>query len=178
LAYGVLTANAAMSDGGLLFNVTAATTTGGHQNLSGTSDAISVTSVAAGMAAMRNQVGINTDEMLDIQAAFLLVPPTKELLAMQTVNSPIEPGAAFATVNPLNGRLRVIANPRLTSTAWYLAADPRQIDTVKVYFLEGMSQPQISEEDSFDTDARKYKVKHAVVANDIDHRGLYKNPGA
>jgi hypothetical protein len=41
VAYAILTANAAMSDGGLLFNITAVTTPGGHANLSsGSSTAI------------------------------------------------------------------------------------------------------------------------------------------
>ena len=92
--YAVLTANAALSDTGLLFNSTAVTTAGGHANLAGSGAVISVASLSAGRAAMRKQKGLQSEE-LNIAPAFLIVPATQEQVAYQFTSPnyvPEQPG--------------------------------------------------------------------------------------
>lgn len=62
--------------------------------------------------------------------------------------------------------------------AWYMACDADQYDTVEVCFLEGEAGPVFEEENGFDSDKRRYKVRHVVAAHAIDFRGLYKSKAA
>ncbi len=183
VAYAILTANAAMHDTGLLFNVTAVTTAGGHANLAGAGAALSVTALAAGTAAMGLQKGPKLAAYLNLEPAFLLVPVTKSVVAVQLVGAPNDPAIAAPTPNPFANRLQVVKNARLdanSTTAWYLLADFKagQVDTVEVCFLDDEPTPVLAQETDFDTEDMKFKVRHTVAAKAIDWRGMYKNPGA
>lgn len=162
----------------------------GHGNLAGSSAALSVTSLAAAVGAMKKQKGIGSKARLALRPSFLLVPPDIEAVAWQLINSIVDPAKNNAAVNPYGpggaNSLQVICEPRLSDTAltgysvtaWYLAASPNQIDTVEVCFLESEPAPTLEQEVDFDTDGVKFKVRHTVAARAIDYRGLYKNAGA
>jgi signal peptide peptidase SppA len=59
-----------------------------------------------------------------------------------------------------------------SSKIYYLAADPAEIDTVEVCFLEGRNGPLVTDEIDFDTSSLKIKVEHTCAAKAIDFRGL------
>ncbi|HUX17008.1 MAG TPA: hypothetical protein VMW52_11090 [Phycisphaerae bacterium] len=178
VCYAVLTANAAMSDSVALFHAT-------HSNLQ-VAAAISVTSMGVVRAAMRKQTGIAVTDpsdgvsrspILNLAVRHLIVPAALETLAEQFVSSVVDPAKTNATPNPFANKLAITAEPRLDTTSasvWYCAADSALIDTVEVCFLEGESEPVLEEEDDFNTDSRKYKVRHNVVAKAIDWRGLQR----
>lgn len=87
----------------------------------------------------------------------------------------------FGTHNPFANKLQVIPSARLdtdSTTQWYLTADPAEIDTVEVAFLEGEETPVVEEEDEFDSDVRKVKVRHNIAAKAIDHRGMVRSSGS
>jgi len=173
-AYGVLTANAAMSDGVALFNLANHANTG--------TGAISVTSLGAGFAAMGIQTDLDGSTIIENSPKTLIVPKSLEIAADQFIKSTFDPatGVNPQTPNPFSGRIEVVPTPHLdaTSTAvWYLAADPNVVDTVDVCFLEEERQPVLEEDEDFDTDARKYKVRHQIVAKAIDWRSLYRSSG-
>ena len=173
LVWEQITSNPVMGDGVTLFHAT-------HANLSGTSDAITVTSIGAGRAAMRRQKGLDGKQFLNITPRYLVVPTGKETLADQFVSVNMV-AATTATINPFAGRLAVLAEPRLddaSATAWYLIADPSQIDTVEYAFLEGEEGPVVESRLGFDVDGLEVKCRHDFAAKVIDWRGLYKNPGA
>jgi hypothetical protein len=65
-----------------------------------------------------------------------------------------------------------------SSTQWYLAADPGQVDTVDVCFLEGQEAPLVEEENEFSTGALQLKVTQDAVAKAIDWRGLVRSSGS
>jgi hypothetical protein len=189
--YGVLTANAAMADGGALFNTTAQTSTGGHANLAASGTAISVTALNAGFVSMLTKKGLRSDVILNIQPAFLIVPAAISATALQVLGSIADPsvgGSAAGNSNTLNiygpngnRPLKVVIDPVLdgnSATAWYLAADTSQVDTVEITFLEGEQSPVLENEWDFDKDVYKYKVRQTFGVAAIDYRGLYRNPGA
>ena len=77
--------------------------------------------------------------------------------------------------------LTPIAEPRLdvaSGTAWYLAANPAQIDTIEFAYLEGQQGAYIETRNGFDVDGVEIKCRLDFGAKAIDWRGLYKNPGA
>lgn len=171
LVYQVLTANAAMADSVALFHSS-------HANL-GTTGAISATTLAEMRKLGRLQTGIDGATLLNIFHKYLIVPAAKETLAQQMLAA-VVPNQTSG-VNPFANLYQLIVEPRLdanSTTAWYGAADPAQIDTIELCFLEGSQGVRIESEIDFDTDGMKMKVAHDVAAKAIDWRGLFKNVGA
>jgi len=77
--------------------------------------------------------------------------------------------------------LQVIVDARLdanSATAWYLAADFNQIDTIEYAYLEGQNGVYIESRQGFDVDGMEIKARLDFAAKAIDYRGLYKNVGA
>jgi hypothetical protein len=175
--YAILTANANLADGVALF----ATAT--HVNLSGSSDVISVTSLGAGRAGMRAQKGLE-GRPINVNPRYLIVPVAKETLAEQYTSADFV-SAKSSDINPFRtGRpsaLTVVPEPRLdatSATAWYLAADPSQIDTVEYAYLEGQPGVYLESRMGWDIDGMELKVRLDFAAKALDYRGLWKNPGA
>ena len=196
--YEVLTANGALSDGGALFNNTAQSSAGGHDNLAGGA-ALSVASLNAAFLSMMTKKGLNQDVILNIQPTHLIVPAALGGTAMQLLNSVADPAqssgsnedasrpafnANVANIygpNGSRGGLQLIVEPELdgnSQTAWYLAASNLQVDTVELSFLQGEESPVLEDEWDFERDCYKYKIRQSFGVAAIDFRGLYKNPGA
>jgi len=186
--YAVLTANAALSDGGALFNTTAVTTAGGHANQSSSAGVIAAGTMNAAYVSMLTQRGLNTSVILNIQPRFLIVPAAISHTALQFANSIADPGAggsAAGNSNTLNiygpqgmRNLQVIVEPQLDASSasiWYLAADSSQIDTVELTFLQGEESPVLESEWNIKNDTWLYKVRQTFAAKAIDFRGLYRN---
>lgn len=179
LAYDILTANAALSDTGTLFNSTAVTTAGGHANTAA-AGAPTVTTLSTISTLMRKQRGLKGDAYLDVRPKTLIVPVALEVVASQLVGSNVDPAKSNAAINPYFNALNVVSHPRLdanSATIWYLAADPASIDTVEVCFLQDEPEPVLKNETEFDTDDIKFAGRHTLVAKAIDFRGLARNTG-
>lgn len=176
--YSVLTSNPTMGDSVALFGSHASGT-----NLAGASANPSVTTLNTSFAAMRTQKGLSSDAILNIAPRYLIVPVALEATALELVNS-----TSYIVANGNQGvqniygvggvrSLTVIGEPVLdgnSTTAWYLAADPSQVDTVEVSFLQGEESPVLEDEWDFDHDVYKYKVRQTFGVKAIDWRGLYK----
>jgi hypothetical protein len=169
LVYNILLNNAAMADGTALFHAD-------HGNLPSAA-AINVNSYNAARKAMRIQKGIDNLDYLDLEPAFLVCGPDKELEAKQLLNSAIVP-AQISNTNPFYSSAQAIVDPRISGNKWFLIASPSQIDTIELSYLEGMSGPELSQEKGFDGDYVKFKIKHVAGAKAIDHRGMVYNSGA
>ena len=89
--------------------------------------------------------------------------------------------ARTADVVPQSIRtLTPISEPRLDSistSTWYLIANPAQIDTIEYAYLEGQQGAYIETRNGFDIDGVEIKCRLDFGAKAIDWRGLYKNPG-
>jgi hypothetical protein len=179
-AFAILTANANMSDSVALFHASSH----GANLASGTGNVGAPTAALLNKAraVMRKQTGISSDAILNIVPRFLIVPAALEGTARALLTSEADPAGTHSGVaNIWRGSLELVVHPRLdasSTTAWYLAADPAQIDTVEVCFLEGFEAPTIEQTDTMNPDKRTYVVRHVVASKAIDYRGLFKNPGA
>jgi hypothetical protein len=148
-------------------------------NLASSGGAISVATLGAARAALRRMKGLDGGIIIDADPRFLIVPVAQQTLGEQ-VTTEITP-AQPSDVNPFAGRLTVLADPHLddaSTTAWYLAADPANIPTFELAYLEGTNGPQTETESDFDHDVLKFKVRLDVGAGVVDWRGIYRNPGA
>jgi|694.fasta_scaffold19329_10 hypothetical protein len=177
--YEVLTSNPTMGDGVALFGSHAS-----GSNTSGGAGAPAVGTLNTGFTAMRRQTGLNSSTILNIAPRYLIVPVSYEATALELVNS-----TSYNAANNNEGvrniygpggprSLTVIGEPQLdasSTTVWYLAADPGQIDTVELTFLQGEESPVIESEWDFDKDVYKNKVRQTFGVKAIDWRGLFRN---
>lgn len=151
-----------------------------HNNLM-TGAALSMTTLAKARAAMRKQTGMN-GAILNIVPRFLIVPASLESTAEQLVTSMVDPTKQNATPQLAWIRgLDIVVDARLdadSATAWYLAADSNQVDTVEIAYLQGQRGAFIDQEQNFDSDNLTVKCRLDFQAAPIDWIGLIKNPGA
>jgi hypothetical protein len=182
--YEVLTSNPTMGDGYSLFSSSHAS----GDNTSGSAAAPAVATLSTGFEKMMLQKGISSDAILGIVPRFLIVPANYSAEALQLMASTADPaagGSAAGNANTANiygpggaRSLNVIVEPQLdgaSTTNWYLAADPAQIDTVELCFLSGEESPVLESEWDFATDTYKYKVRQTFGVKAIDWRGLFRN---
>lgn len=119
------------------------------------------------------------DAVLGLRPRFALVPvgiagPTERFFL-----SKYDPASAETQRLPniYAGVVEPIITPFLADSmgfAWYVAVDPQQFETVELAFLDGEDEPQIADQIDFDTEALKLKVRHAVAATVLDHRGMIR----
>jgi ATP-dependent protease ClpP protease subunit len=179
LVYAILNSNPNMSDGVALFH--AAT----HLNLAtGGGSALSESSLDAGRTAMAKQKDRDSKASggLNISPRHLIVPVALKGAADQLVNSRTSVGQANpAVASRVAGLAEVIADARLdaaSSTAWYLAGSAQQHDTIEVAYLDGVSEPEMFEDESFNIDGTSYKVRLVAGVKALDWVALYKGAGA
>lgn len=176
LAYGVLTANAALNqDSTALFDVNT------HANYvtSGAAPTVALLNVALTAMAVQTDPAGNT---LNIQPAHFLVPNALRATAMSLMNAQYDPTATAGTLTPntVQGTMDVIADARLdtfNSAGWFLAGNQNQFDTVEVAFLDGNQTPFLESQDGWKQDGVEYKVRIDAVAGAMDYRALYYNDG-
>lgn len=169
LVYGLLNANGNMADGNALFSTA-------HANLAGSGGAIALATLDAARKAMRKQKGL-AGRPINVTPRYLVVGPDSETAAQQFLSSAYVANQN-SNINPFAGSMQVIVDPRITTGAWYIAADPGQVDTIEYAYLEGEGGVNIETRMGFDVDGMEIKVRHDFGAGVIDYRGLYKNAGA
>jgi len=157
-----------MSDGVALFHAD-------HGNLAGTGAALDETPLTDARAALRKQTGL-AGEYITVTPRYLLVPAELET-AGEKLLSTIQ-ATKTGDVNPFDG-LTLVVEPRLTvATAFYVIADPAQIDGLEFAYLDGEAGPQIDTRIGFDVDGVEMRVRLDFGAGFVDWRSWYKDPGA
>ena len=169
IVYGILNANAALSDTVALFHAD-------HGNLAGAGAAINLTTLGAARASMRKQTGPQ-GRVLNLEPSFLIVGPDKEMEAYQYTSAQFV-AAKNVDINPAsNTQLEVVVENRIAGNAWHLAASPGRVDTIEYAYLEGEEGLFTERKEGFEVDGLMIKARHVFAAKAIDHRGLYKNAG-
>lgn len=172
VVYGILTANAALADAIALFHAS-------HGNLQGTGVALGVDPVGELRKFIRLQKGLDGKRVLNLIGKFLIVPAALEQKALQ-MTTQITPALA-TSVNPWFNQLQPIVEPRLdaaSATAYYMAVDPAQCDTVEYGYLEGQEGVYTETRMGFDVDGMEIKARLDFGAKALDFRGMSKNVGA
>jgi len=152
----------------------------GHNNTG--SGAITIAGLDTGVTAMRQQLTIAGDS-LNIEAAYLIVPPQLATVAAQMVNSTsYAPAAATGNAgpNPFIGRYQIIVENRLSArsaTQWYLAANPGAIDMIRFGYLDGQEGPEITLTEKRNPDGLELLVREDFGAHVMDFRGFYRSTG-
>ncbi len=174
VAFGIITANAALADGTALFH-------GDHSNLVTSGGTPTTARISALSALLAKQTGISSDALLNIQPAILMAPVALRQTVLEILTSTADPAGTHSGVaNIWQGQLIPVFHPLLDadSTAkWYLLADNGQVDTVELAMLEGAQQPAVSSVENISVDGRTYKVRHWIAAKAIDYRGMAQDDG-
>jgi phage head maturation protease len=163
-----------MSDGIKLFHAT-------HKNV-GTAAALSVAALDGDRVLMGKQTDKDGNDFLDIRPAILLVPIGLGGDARVINDAQYDPDTAnkLQRPNKVRGMVRdIIDTPRLTdATRRYLFADPADVPTIEVAFLEGQSEPVLETQAGWRVDGMEWKVRYDYGVAAIDFRGAVVNAGA
>jgi hypothetical protein len=100
---------------------------------------------------MRLQTGLQ-GALLNIAPTFFIVPAALESTADKLLNSAgdLTDYKSSGVINPFYKKLEPVVEEVLdtnSSTAWYMTADPNQIDTVEVAFSGGQKGPYLETKD-------------------------------
>jgi HK97 family phage prohead protease len=161
-------AGPAMQDGVNLFHAT-------HANLvaQGAFDAVLL---GKGRELLRKQTALGGG-YLSLVPRFLIVPAERETAAEVLLANATRRTTTEKTTPEWIANLELVVEPRLVSSAAFLAADSNQIDTVELGLLEeNMGGPVLDEEEEFRRDVKCWKVRHVFGAKALDWRGLVKMP--
>ncbi len=166
-----------MSDSEQLFEA------GTHKNLLTSGRAITAENLDAARQLMRGQTSMQGN-YLDIEPRFLLVSPKNEMVTdvLLTSAGAVDDHKHAGVTNPMRGKFTSIVEPRISGInsglAWYLIADPNQIDTFECAHLTGHQGPDISEREGFETDSIEWKVRHVFGVGAIEYRSMVMNDGS
>jgi hypothetical protein len=147
-----------------------------HANNLGSGKALSHDNLEAGIKLLMAQTDIEGNP-LDIKPKYLIVHPNEYYEALRLVKSPARPATANNDINVHYGELEVIPTARVTSTRWFVMADPAQIETFEIGFLGGRQQPEIFEEGvdgMFRSDVKRWKARHVFGGAWVDYRGIVR----
>jgi hypothetical protein len=172
--YAMLLANPTMSDGFTLFHAN-------HKNTSATGTALTVTSIDADRVAMAKQMNVGGNDFLDIKPSVLLLPVELGGTARVINRSEYDPDATnkLQRINQVAGLFSdIIDSPRLSGTTRYYFADPAIMPAFEVAFLNGNDTPYLEQQNGFDVDGVKYKVRLDFGVAAIESRAVYRNLGA
>lgn len=130
---------------------------------------------------MASQKDVTGDDFLDLRPAVWLGPLGLDSQARMINQAQYEVTASknAQTPNIALGLFRdIVGSPRLAGTRYYALADANEAAALEVAFLDGVDTPFLEQEDAFDTDGARFKVRldYGVAAH--DPRGIVTNAGA
>ena len=158
-----------MGDGNTLFHTD-------HGNLASSGAVPSVNTLNAARTAMRRQTSL-AGNAIAVTPKFLVVPPEIETVGEQLIAQLA--AATTDEVNPFSGKLTLVVGARLADpAAWYLVADPLEIDGLEYAHLDGEEGPQIFTRVGWEIDGMEFKCRFDYGCGFLDWRGWYRNPGA
>lgn len=159
LVYNLIESNPDLSDGAAMFHAD-------KGNL-GTVAPLALASISEGVAALRNML-TPSGEKANLKAASIVVAPQHEL----SVKTILKAAASES--------IRVIPSPWITSTNWYLAADPELAPTTKLLYLKnskhGVSIGKLSRKRPgvWETDGIVLGARFDVAVVPVGRVGIFK----
>lgn len=183
--YGMLHKNPVMIDGNRIFSAA-------HNNTANAAGALTLATLQEAILALSTQKG-SRERPLNIRPRFLVVPVGLGIYANMLLKAQTLRTVAFSTGeaevnNPLlTYGIEVVEDAELDAGlttagepyAWFLAADPNQIDTIQVDYYNGIETPQLIRHESIP--GQLGMIWDAYLdwgVTVLDYKGMYKNGGA
>lgn len=152
-----------------------------HGNVIGDLAGPTTESFQAFRVAMAKQKDISGHDFLDLRPAVWLGPVGLEATAKLINQAQYEPSTEknALTPNVSLGMFRdIVGSPRLIGARHYAFADVNEAAAIEVAFLDGIDAPYMEQEDAFDTDGARFKVRLDYGVGGHDWRGACTNAGA
>lgn len=168
LVIDTFNSNPKMADGKALYHAD-------HKNLG--SGPINSSNIDALRVLMAKQT--DGDSPVNISPKFMLVPTELRGSAISTIASEYEMTSSkdSTTPNPVRDLVEVIDDARLNANAYFMLADPNMYDTIEVAYLDGNDMPYLEQQNGFDVDGLKFKVRIDAAVKWLEHRTTAKSTG-
>lgn len=152
-----------------------------HGNIAAAAAAPSSAAFDALRVLMASQKDVSGNDFLDLRPSVWLGPLGLDSQARVINQAQYEVTAAKTAQTPniaLGLFSDIVGSPRLTGTRYYALANPNEAAAIEVAFLDGIDTPFLEQEDAFNTDGARFKVRldYGVAAH--DHRAITTNAGA
>lgn len=161
--------NPTFADGKALFHAD-------HGNL--ITDALGAAAYKKIRLAMKRQKDVGGTDTIGVNPKFLWVPDTLEEVAYDLFTLGTRNDPDF--VNTLKPSIRPVWY-WTDENDWAVSADPLDVPTIEIGFLDGNQEPELWTQDSptsgslFSNDQITYKVRHIYGGTALDYRGLAKS---
>jgi len=144
-------------------------------NKASAGSAIDVAGLSAGRQALRNMKDIDGKTPIKSTPRHLVVGSALETTAEQFLHTI---SAVDSTkVNPFAGALALHVEPRFTDNSWRLFADPSEVATFMVAYLNGADGPMVETRLGWDVLGVEVRAVLDFGCGVNDFRGSYLNPG-
>lgn len=166
--------------------------TGNNNYYSGAGSALQSSSLATALAGFRNQKD-KDNKILGAQPKILLAGPSNEVALLELMQSTNynTGGSSTTTKVPnkniwagkfdptISAYLEDTTIPGYSTTAWYLLAEPMDVPTIEVAFLNGVDSPTVeTAEEDFDILGIQMRGYFDFGVGQQDYRGGNKSAGA
>jgi hypothetical protein len=135
-----------------------------------------VTTLGAGRKALRDMKDIDGKTFISATPKYLVTGSALETKAEQLLHE--LSAVQVSDVNPFAGKLTLAVEPRLAGNAWRLFADPAQVATIMVAYLNGSDGPLVETRLGWDVLGVEVRAVLDFGCGVNDFRGSYYNPGA
>jgi phage major head subunit gpT-like protein len=143
-----------------------------QSNASSTGAVLSEEGIKAAILAMRGQLDDKGMKIM-VRPGVLVVPPALEHTAKIILQSTLRSGTANNDANTLKGELEIFVYDWISSsTAWFLIDK----DVAELNFF-WRTKASFAQDESFDTDAARYKARMRFSVGFSDWRGVWGSKG-
>lgn len=135
----------------------------------------SIAGLNEAMALMRRQKNVGANGRVNVSPSYLVAPASVEGAVRQLVQGTINPNAVTNVVLDWMSNLTPVIEPLLddtSTTTWYLAASPNDVDTIRVEFLNGMQTPSLQRLEGTAILGTEWVAYLDFSVKTFDHRGL------
>lgn len=164
----LLTGASKLSDGKNVFHAD-------RGNLAAAGGDLSVATLDAARKGMRVVKGLDGKTIVGAAPKYLVVGPEMETAA-ELVLAAIY-ATDIAAGNPFAQKLTLLVEPRISSKAWFLFADPSRLPVLQMAYLSSAQGVQIQRTEAWDTLGMRFRAFLDFGCGFSDWRGGYKNPG-
>ncbi|UWP88383.1 prohead protease/major capsid protein fusion protein [Aliiroseovarius crassostreae] len=159
--------NPDLSDGTAVFAT-------GRGNMAAAGADITETSLDAARLAMRGVKGLDGKTIIGVTPRYLVIGPELETKAEKLLAAIY--AATTDDVQPI--KLKLVVEPRITGTGWYVMADPAAVPSLQFAYLSSAQGVQIQRQEAWTTLGMQYRAFLDFGTGWADWRGAYFNEGA
>lgn len=147
----------------------------------GTAGKPTVASLGELRAKLRTQKNLRGKEVLNIEGRILVVPAALEVAAWELLNSTASPsGSNSGVANVFRNALNLVVDAELdtySATAYYMMADPADLEGIRVSYLNGKQEPNLESRMSWDRLGMEWRIYMDYGVDVIDDKAFAKNAG-